>query len=70
MPTFTDPRADPGRRQFTALHKVHTRARPSAHTVIGARPEEKDRSMRRIAGKIVEKARGSAGQRLAVGHVF
>jgi hypothetical protein len=52
MPAFTDPRADPGRRQFTALHEVHTRARPSAHTAMGARPEEKDRSMRRIAGKM------------------
>ena len=51
MPAFTDPRADPGRRQFTALHEVHTRPRPSAHTAMGARPEEKDRPMRRIAGK-------------------
>jgi hypothetical protein len=38
MPTFTDPRADPGRRQFTALHEEHIRARSTARIAMGTRP--------------------------------
>jgi hypothetical protein len=40
------------------------------HPAVEVLPEEMERSMRKIAGKIVEKARRRPGQRSAVGNIF